>query len=497
MRTYFAALSGILLLCAPFGALANDTDALKAEIQTLREQMAAQQKSFEARIQQLEAQISKPQQPQQNRIAPNAPDTDLGAALDRVRQPAPEAPSLLSSVGGSSLGSVVQGLNPDVSVIVDTYFHSDDSKEGFQHIMGEIAGFGGHAHEGEDAHGHGGGLEDGFNLRHLELRLSAEIDPYFRGWAIAAIEEDGAEIEEAVIQTSNLPAGLQLQAGKFFSNFSRINAQHEHEWDFVDAPLAHELIFGDHGLNEKGAQLSWLAPTPFQLLLGVEALQGENEGNFTQIGGDRLPEDSGPRLWVGWAKIAPNLSEGHGLELGLAFGRGDHQEEHHETVGLLEVEEFLDGDTSFASADFVYKFDSGQDYGAGDWTVQSGYLWREKDLSIHDREPFDADDIGKTVRNEQDGYYLQATYGFLPRWRLGLRWEEIGLTNEFETPDESGDYGDSSRLSAMIDFAPSHFSRLRLQVANGDYMTEDGEEDAWQLFLQWTVALGAHGAHRF
>ncbi|MCK4564878.1 MAG: zinc-regulated TonB-dependent outer membrane receptor, partial [Verrucomicrobia bacterium] len=59
------------------------------------------------------------------------------------------------------------------------------------------------------------------------------------------------------------------------------------------------------------------------------------------------------------------------------------------------------------------------------------------------------------------------------------------------------DYGDSYRTSAMIDFSPSEFSRIRFQVSNGDYETAAGTENVWEGFVQLVVSLGAHGAHKF
>jgi hypothetical protein len=46
----------------------------------------------------------------------------------------------------------------------------------------------------------------------------------------------------------------------------------------------------------------------------------------------------------------------------------------------------------------------------------------------------------------------------------------------------------------MVDWSASEFSRVRLQLAR-DY-SRRGEPDN-QLFLQYIVSLGAHGAHKF
>ncbi len=398
-----------------------------------------------------------------------------------------EPPNFSYSQAKSSLTA----FNPAVSVIIDTFYYTEDSEEGMSHIKEEMSGFG-HAHH--DDHGHSHGYENGFNLRHLELQFSAEVDNYFKASAIAAISETSAEMETAEIETTCLPWGFKAKAGKFFSDFGYINARHSHEWDFTDQPLIYELTLGSHGLNEKGAQLSWLAPTPFYLLAGAEALQGENEKMFSDVGSEELPSHNGPRLGVGWLKIAPNLPGNHACQLGLFGASGVHQEAHATTT---TNDHWFDGTSSFWGCDAVYKYDSPKSYGQGDVVVQAEYLARKIDLKLeqHKSEPAL---VGNSKINKQDGFYVQTLYGFLPRWRAGLRFDMVGLTNSEKTPPGGDfDYGDSYRTSAMIDFSPSEFSRIRFQVSNGDYETAAGSENVWEGFVQLVVSLGAHGAHKF
>ena len=68
------------------------------------------------------------------------------------------------------------------------------------------------------------GPRNGFNLREVELGLSAEVDPYFRAWATVAVDEEGAGVEEAVLQTTSLPYGLTLSGGRIKSGFLPVSA---------------------------------------------------------------------------------------------------------------------------------------------------------------------------------------------------------------------------------------------------------------------------------
>lgn len=407
-----------------------------------------------------------------------------------AQDPAPETPARTWDYTRD-----LRAFNPALSAIVDLYYQYDDTAEGLSHLTGELAGFG-HAHgDGEGGHAHQG-TEEGFNLRHLELQFSAEVDPYFKGSAIAAIDPDGAEMETAEIETTGLPAGLKLRGGKFYSDFGYLNAQHAHQWDFADQPLIHQLTLGAHGLNDKGVQLSWLAPTPFYLLAGVEAFQGENELLFAHHGDDPLPRHGGPRVGVGWLKFGPNLAEPHALQAGVFGATGRHQEAHDGDEDGA-VDHWLDGESRFWGFDMVYKYNAPRPYGEGDVIIQGEYFNRRRDLDVVEQARL-PEWAGQARVDNQDGYYVQAVYGMLPRWRAGLRWEEVGLTNDTELPDgDRESAGRSHRAGAMVDFTPSEFSRLRLQVNHGSYETDEGTKDAIEVILQCQVSLGAHGAHKF
>ena len=106
--------------------------------------------------------------------------------------------------------------------------------------------------------------------------------------------------------------------------------------------------------------------------------------------------------------------------------------------------------------------------------------------------------------SRQSGWYLQGVYQFVPMWRVGLRYDRlnagttsIGLVNSGALTAADfpilGGYS-PKRNTFMLDWSPSEFSRLRLQFAR-DY-SRMGLTDN-QMFLQYIVSLGAHGAHKF
>src|SRR6266404_1412819 len=134
----------------------------------------------------------------------------------------------------------------------------------------------------------------GFNARNIELAFDGAVDPYFEGFANIVFKLDNdnqteVEVEEAFMQTTNLPFGLQLKGGQFFAAFGRLNPMHPHVWDFADDALVHGRLLGPDGLRGVGAQISWTLPTPWysQLILASQNGRGGTGFSF------RNPGDNG------------------------------------------------------------------------------------------------------------------------------------------------------------------------------------------------------------
>jgi hypothetical protein len=410
----------------------------------------------------------------------------------------PRGLSPLDISGVSGQVSNPRAFNPSISVIPDFTFFRDDQKGGSFELVEKADGF--HGAHAEEGHEHGS-LDEGFNLREMELAFIASVDPYFDAVALLAVSEEGIEAEEVYVQTRSLPGGLQLKAGKFLSGIGYINRQHPHQWDFVDQNLAYELLLGGEGLNEKGVQATWLPPTPFYLQFGAEMLQGTNEKFSNYVGPEEYPgitEESepripahkpGPRLFTGFAKVAPNLGYSHALQFGGSYGYSKAHQEIHDHDGDGVPEGVLDGTGSFMGGDLVYKYDSPREYGAGDLTIQAEYFYRKRDM----------DNLGRDMRVvfKNDGWYAQAVYGIAPRWDIAARISQAGLINERKRGTALDNYKTSSQYSVAATFSPTEFSRIRAQYNHGKTWVGGVEQKFHQVFVQLQVSLGAHGAHRF
>jgi hypothetical protein len=105
-------------------------------------------------------------------------------------------------------------------------------------------------------------------------------------------------------------------------------------------------------------------------------------------------------------------------------------------------------------------------------------------------------DAGASLRAEtirDYGFYSQLLWGFRPGWITGLRGEWVsGNRSAIDATDIYR--GDRTRLSPVLTWYPSEFSKIRLQ-----YNYDQGQHfsDEHSVWLQLEFTLGAHGAHKY
>lgn len=400
-------------------------------------------------------------------------------------------------------------FNPQISLILDGNYYHDNQKAKGGDILEGMAGIAHGVSFGDEE----AGLQNGFNLGESELVMSAIVDPYFDGLIILTVGADGGTaLEESWLQTRLLPNGLKIKMGKFLSGMGYQNSKHKHAWDFADQNLAYLGLLGGEGFKDTGLQLTWVAPTPFYALLGIEALQGNDQERFgtqisnsdaeTIIGSTKplLDAKAGPRIHTLFTKFAPDIGDEQALQIGVSYAQAQHYQQVIDNDGtpLNDDEYALDGKQRLYGVDWVYKWDSAGEFGQGDIKVTGEYLRVKKDMHVTTTTAGASILAGDAVTGSQDGYYLQASYGIAPRWTLASRYDVNGATNELTVAGASTEFQQSSRMGVSLAFSPSEFSRLRLQLAQGSIYDDAGTKTPLkQVFLQYTHSLGPHGAHKF
>ena len=443
--------AAIVLLAIGLPVSATGAQDLSEEVVELRQMIVEIRDNYERRIGELEARIDKAE-----RDARGA-RRKAGEAIELAEE---------SAIGQSSSSSAPNTFNPAIGAILTG--HYADVGPGW----GEIPGF--------QPAGEIGTGSSGFSLSEAEINMKANVDAkYFGNLTFALHEEDGAaelELEEAWMQTTDLPAGLSLTGGRFFSEAGYLNDFHFHADDFVDRPLPYQAFFGGRYAVD-GLQVRWLAPTSLLFELGTELNWG---GNFPAT----TNSETSPSAWTVFTKVGGDIGDSNSWQFGLSHVAADAIDRVGGREDLVAPSTFT-GNSDLTVIDFVWKWAPRGNATIHNFKIQGEYFRRDED-GIFENLPYDG---------EQTGWYLHSVWQFAQLWRIGLRHDVVDADNgssldgtELETPGRS-----SRRTSAMLDWSPSEFSRLRLQYTNDQVLPES--DNQW--YLQYIMSIGAHGAHQF
>lgn len=458
-----------LALAAPIGALADT----QSDIDALRQEIDAMRAAYEVRLQALEQRLTAAEA---GAATPTAPVPTAAPAAST----APNAPTAVVAPAVASSRSGANAFNPSISLILSGLYTRTSQDPAHYAITGFPLPTASEAGPGTR----------GFSLAESELGFAASIDPWLRGAASIALHpDDTVSVEEAYIQTTSLGNGLALKAGRFFSGIGYLNPQHAHTWDFVDNPLAYQALLGTQ-YGDDGVRLTWLAPFEQYLELGAELGRGRN-----------FPGSDSGRNGAGMAALTAHtggdIGDSHSWRAGVSVLRAKANDQSltaTNAAGDLVTHTF-NGSTRVWVADAVWKWAPNGNASRTNFKLQAEYLRSTRSGSlVHDAGNIDG---AAAYRAVQSGWYLQGVLQFIPRWRAGLRTERLNPG----TPDY-GLNADSFASGAfrprkdtlMVEFNPSEFSRVRMQFAQD--RSRDGLADK-QLFLQYQMSLGAHGAHSY
>jgi len=462
---------GACALCLPLAAAAaSDTDLaeLRAQIRALRDDYEARIRALEARVQAAEAATA----------AASAAPVIAAAAPSPSASPPPPPPPPSS---GSGPASALSAFNPGISVVLQgTYAH----------LLQDPTQFGINAIQTSPDVGPG---RRGLGLGESEITFFGNVDDKIAGNLTVSLTPDNeVSVEEAFGVLTALPYGIVPKFGRFFSGIGYLNEQHQHVWDFQDAPLAYQAFLGGQ-FTQDGLQAKWVAPADTFVELGAEVGNGDafpgSPRNSNSAGaasvfvhaGDDIGDNASWRAGLSYLETRANARDGNLPDV---------------AGGLAAVA--FSGRSKVAIADFVWKYAPTGNAQVTNVKVQGEYLWRRE----HGDLTYDSDGaLGLTqtgaYSSTQSGWYLQGVWQFMPMWRIGARYDRL----QAGTPD----YGANEAFLAtapftpqkgtvMVDYTPSEFSRFRLQYAES--RTRPGMTDH-QLFLQYILSLGAHPAHRF
>jgi len=391
--------------------------------------------------------------------------------LRDLEQRVQELEAANAAAGKAATRQVSNNFNPAISLILDGKLSAFSKAPGTYALPGFALG-------GETGPG-----DEGLRLGESELVMSANIDDKFYGQFTAALTpENETEIEEAFFETFALGGGFTVRGGRFLSGIGYLNPVHAHAWDFADQPLVYRAMLGNQ-YKDDGVQARWVAPTDVFLELGAEIFRGDN---FPAGGA----ANSGKGTHTVFIHIGGDVGASNAWRLGLSQLDADAR---NRATGDATTLHLFTGSSTQNGVDFIWKWAPNGNPKQTNFKFQTEYFTRDEDGTL---DPASSG-TPLSYNGKQKGWYTQAVYQFMPRWRVGLRYDQL-KANAVDAAlagtvlDKQGH--DPKRTSVMTDFSNSEFSRLRFQV-NKDESRVNQKDTQW--YLQYIMSLGAHGAHAF
>jgi len=296
-------------------------------------------------------------------------------------------------------------------------------------------------------------------LNETEVSLQAEVDPYARADFFVSFGRDpetgkySASIEEGYLTTLSLPARLQLKVGKFRQAVGRINPTHPHALPFIDLPNAYVNYFGEEGLNDEGASLSWLLPTKsvYQELI-FQTTSGFSESpSFAMSKGNRL-------IYLGHLKNFFTLNDNATLELGVTGITGPNDSS---------------GTTNIGAIDITYKWKPVQ------MNTYRSLTWQNELYFSNAMQP------------DNSSLKSFGMYSFI-QYQLAKRWFLTGRYDYSQKPYDKSIVEQAYSLTAG--WYATEFSKLEFEAKT---TKDDIDGRYYQGWLRWIFVIGAHGAHQY
>lgn len=449
MTTRFIHTMAAFAIASGFAVAPQAMAADAAALQKLMQEVKSLKKSYESRTAELEKKLKELE----------------------ARKTAKSAKAAGPATSGRDIKD--NSFNPSIGVVLN------GRVSGFSRPASEIAGFG-VGEEGERG-------SEGLSLGESELNFSANVDDKFYGSLTAAlVREDGedkVELEESYIQTlpgAGLPDGGRIKAGRAFWTLGYLNEHHAHSDDFADRPLTNR-VYLNGSFNDDGVEFSYVLPTNIYAEIGGGVFRGDDFPGGGSV--------SGLGSWSAYARTGGDIGDSQSWRIGVYTLQSDINGRQTNEDNVTFV-----GENGLYAADARYIWAPTGNAKKQEFIAQAEVFYRAEDGTYNDA----SNGTGTLPYNESSvGWYAQATYKFAPAWRVGARYSMLHAADApagFVGSALDSQGHDPNTISVMGDWTNSEFGRIRLQY-NREKL-DNGAADN-QFILQYTMSIGAHGAHAY
>ncbi|MBL4910058.1 MAG: hypothetical protein JKX78_08610 [Alteromonadaceae bacterium] len=442
-----------LLLCAVLGSAtcnlafadqktAKQTDA--ASVKKLKQELQQLQQNYQDKITELESRLSD--------IEDNNDDTQ-----ENIEQ-------LAIDVSQQGNKKAANTFNPGLWMILNGRFVSYNDK--FNYAL-----------PGYNLSTDAGPGNQGLQLDESELNISTNVDDKFYAWTTISFGADGANIEEAYLQTLNMGNGFNVKFGRFFSNIGYLASKHTHTDDFANRPLPYEAFLGGQ-FGDDGIQTTWLAPTDVFWESGIELYRGDS---FPAVGAG----NSGIGTWTAFSHVGGDIGISQSWRAGLSYLHADVKDRQS------SASDTFTGISKLWIADFIYRWAPNGNRVDNEFKLQGEYLARNEQGLFSDLNL-----TNSSIDHNQNGWYLEGVYHFSRLWSAGIRTSRLSsanLANKFAGSVLDDLNHSPIQHSLMVEWNNSEFSHVRFQMDNNNF---NGKKEN-VFILQYIAAFGAHGAHAY
>ena len=343
-----------------------------------------------------------------------------------------------------------------------------------------------------------GARSQGLQLGHSDLSVSGPVGSQLKAQLTAVAETHDGKLEKAVeeawLETTSLPLGLQLRGGRFASQVGYQNAQHSHADDFVERPLLYRALLGGHW-SDDGLRLNWTVPSAQYLMFGVEAFRGKR----LVAEAANAPGQLGAVAFV--AKLGDDFNRDNSWQLGLSHIRNRREAALEDAHGHHDEHEDDHDDHGGKEAHGAHAHHGAQFSGRKTWMLDATWKWSPNGNNRQEQLKLGLETARTTGLNRfassgdrHQSHALSAVWRFNPSWEVGAR------TDWLKVSKPHGDHFDTAQMrehAVMVVYKPTHMQSVRVQYTTQRDVKgfEAPAKNAVQ--LQYVLAFGAHGAHPF